>query len=286
MRDDENNLDSILVALDGSQSSRAAASLATEIAHRENLLIHGLYVVDGVLVMDEYVSLEEEQGIHQGEQSGSSERAALLEAQGDTELRWLEERCLTQGVPVETDLMFGGMPDLIISRAQTARLLALGRKGPSHANDATYLGHNLRNVAHHVPVPLLIGGDALTPIRRMLLAYDGSAPARHALFWAGILQRIWQSHLLVMSVAEENASPRWLEEMQEDVGESDLENYRFIGRQGDPAAQMALAIIDEKADLVIMGGHQHSALVEWFTGSTLDRVLRDTQVPIFVTGKQ
>jgi nucleotide-binding universal stress UspA family protein len=74
--------------------------------------------------------------------------------------------------------------------------------------------------------------------------------------------------------------------MQEDVGESDLENYRFIGRQGDPAAQMALAIIDEKADLVIMGGHQHSALVEWFTGSTLDRVLRDTQVPIFVTGKQ
>jgi len=286
MQDDENNLDSILVALDGSQSSRTAASLAIEIAQRENLLIHGLYVVDGMLVMDEYVSLEEEQGIRQGEQSGSSERASLLEAQGDTELRWLEERCLTKGVPVETDLMFGGMPDLIISRAQTARLLTLGRKGPSHAHDATYLGHNLRNVAHHVPVPLLIGGDELTPIHRMLLAYDGSVPARHAMFWASILQRIWQSHLLVMSVAGEDASPQWLKEMQEDVGESDLDNYRFIGRQGDPATQMTLTIIDEKADMVIMGGHQHSALVEWFTGSTLDRVLRDTQVPIFVTGKQ
>ncbi|MFN2204549.1 MAG: hypothetical protein ACK2UT_01440 [Candidatus Promineifilaceae bacterium] len=35
-----------------------------------------------------------------------------------------------------------------------------------------------------------------------------------------------------------------------------------------------------------MGGHQHGALLEWFTGSTLDQVLRSTQVPLFMTGIQ
>ncbi|MGD8586870.1 MAG: universal stress protein [Chloroflexota bacterium] len=286
MADDENNLDVILVALDGSRPSQTAASLAIEIAQREKLLIQGLYVVDGVLVMDPYASLEEEEGIQQSDLLRSDERANLLEAQGDAVLHWLEDRCLAVGVPVETDLMFGGMPDMIISRAQTSRLLAIGRRGHGHPDDVSYLGHNLRDVAHHASAPLLIGGDELAPIHRLLLAYDGSMPAKHALFWAGTLQRIWQSHLLVLSVAEEDASPRWLEEMEEEVGDSGLVNYRFIGRHGDPATQIALATGDEDANMVVMGGHQHSALVEWFTGSTMDRVLRDTQVPMFVTGKQ
>lgn len=286
MADNENILDSILVAMDGSQPSQTAASLAIEIAQREKLLIQGLYVLDGVLVMDPYSSLEGEQGTQQSELLTSEERERLLEDQGDTALRWLEERCQAKGVPVHTEIMFGGMPDMIISEAQTTRLLAMGRRGRSHAHDSAYLGHNFRNVAHHAPAPLLIGGDELTPIQRILLAYDGSTPAKHALFWANLLQNIWQSHLLVLSAADENAPSRWLEEMEEQVGDSGLENYRFVGLRGEAATQIALTVVDESVDMVIMGGHQHSALIEWFTGSTLDRVLRNTQVPVFVTGKQ
>lgn len=286
MADNENILDSILVALDGSRPSQTAASLAIQIAQRENLLIQGLYVVDDVLVMDPYWSLEKEQGLQQSELLTSDERARLLEGQGDTALRWLEDRCQAKGVPVQADLMFGGMPELIIAKAQTTRLLAMGRRGRSHAHDTTYLGHHFLDIAHHTPAPLLIGGDELSPIRRMLLAYDDSMPARHALSWANLLQHLWQSHLLVLSAADEDAPSRWLEEMEEQVGDSGLVNYRFIGRQGDPATQIVLTVVDENVDMIVMGGHQHGALLEWFTGSTLDRVLRNTQVPLFVTGKQ
>jgi nucleotide-binding universal stress UspA family protein len=286
MADNENNLDSILVALDGSRPSQTAASLAIEIAQRESLLIQGLYIVNDVLVLDPYGSLEKEIGIQQNELLSSDERARLLEGQGDTALRWLEDRCQAKGVPVRADLMFGGMPELIIAKAQTTRLLAMGRRGPSHAQDATYLGSHFRAVAHHTLAPLLIGGDELSPIQRVLLAYDDSMPARHALSWANLLQHIWQSHLLVLSVADDDTPTRWLKEMEENVSDSGLTNYRFIGRQGDPATQIVQTVVDEKVDLIVMGSYQHGALLEWFTDSTLDRVLRNTPLPLFVTGKQ
>jgi nucleotide-binding universal stress UspA family protein len=285
MEDNEKILDSILVALDGSRPSQTAASLAIQIAQRENLLIQGLYVVDDVLVLDPYSSLEKELDIQQRDLS-SDERANLLENQGDTVLRWLEDRCQTAGVPVKTELRLGQLHDIINSRAESPRLLAMGRRGRSYDQDTASLGHNFREIAHHPPAPMLIGGDELPLIQRMLLAYDGSMQAKHALFWAGSLQRVWQSHLLALSVADENASSRWLQEMEEQVDESGLEEYRFIGRQGDPATQILQTIIDENVDLVIMGGHQHGALLEWFTGSTLDQVLRSTQVPLFMTGIQ
>jgi len=285
MEDNEKNLDSILVALDGSRPSQTAASLAIQIAQLENLLIQGLYVVDDVLVLDPYSSLEKELDIQQRDLS-SDERANLLENQGDTVLRWLEDRCQTAGVPVKTELRLGQLHDIINSRAESPRLLAMGRRGRSYDQDTASLGHNFREIAHHPPAPMLIGGDELPLIQRMLLAYDGSMQAKHALFWAGSLQRVWQSHLLALSVADENASSRWLQEMEEQVDESGLEEYRFIGRQGDPATQILQTIIDENVDLVIMGGHQHGALLEWFTGSTLDQVLRSTQVPLFMTGIQ
>lgn len=285
MTTDEQSLDSILVALDGSRPSQVAATLAIQIARRENLLIHGLYVVDELLVMNAESGWEKELGYQPGKVLTSDERAALLQGRGDAALRWLEDRCRAEGVPVKADLMFGGLPDLIINGAHTPRLLALGRRGNSHIQDATYLGRHFRAVAHHTSTPLLIGGEELAPIRRTLLAYDGSLPAKHALPWSGLLQRIWQTHLLVLSVAEKAASVHWLEEMADQLGSHGLENYRFICRRGDAAAEIVTAAAAENADLIIMGGHQHSGLLEWFTGSTLDEVLRSTSLPVFVAGK-
>ncbi len=286
MPDNEQTFDTILIALDGSRPSQVAASLALQIAKQEKLLIRGLYVVDELLVVGAEYSLEKELGYKPGEVLLSDERTQLLKGQGEAALRWLEERGQNNEVPIQGDLMFGGMPDVIIKEAKKVRLLALGRQGRGHDDDTTHLGGHFRAIAHHAPVPLLIGGEALSPIRRILLAYDGSLPAQHALTWASLLQRIWQSHLLVVSVADETASPHWLAEMEEQIDDSGLQNYRFIGRQGDATAEILATVTEEKADMIVMGGHQHSALLEWITGSTLDQVLRNTPLPVFVTDKQ
>ncbi|MEJ2747046.1 MAG: universal stress protein [Anaerolineae bacterium] len=286
MPDNEQTFDSILVALDGSRPSQVAASLAIQIAKQEKLLVRGLYVVDELLVVEIETDPEKELGYKPGEVLLPDERAQLLQNQGDNALRWLEERCQENEVPVRADLMFGGMPDVIINEAEKVRLLALGRQGQAHDNDGAHLGGHFRAIAHQSPVPLLIGGETLSPIRRILLAYDGSLPAKHALVWASLLQHIWQSHLLVVSVADAVAPQQWLAEMEEQVNDSGLKNYRFIGHQGDAADQILVTVSEENVDMIVMGGHQHSALLEWLTGSTLDQVLRNTSLPVFVTSKQ
>ncbi len=285
MTADEQTLDSILVALDGSRPAQTAAALAIQIAKQENLLIHGLSVVDELLVMEPDTGLEKEVSSQPSQLLTSNERARLLEGEGDAALCWLEDCCQVAGVPVQADLMFGGLPDLIIDKAHSARLLALGRRGRSHPHDDARLGDHFRAIAHHTPAPLLIGGDELSPIRRMLLAYDGRTSAKHALSWASLLQHLWQNHLLVLSVANDDAPPHWLEEMEGQLGSSNLVNYRFISRQGDPAAQIVTAVAQENVDLIIMGGYQHSLLREWLTGSALDQVLRSTSIPVFMVGK-
>ena len=87
----------------------------------------------------------------------------------------------------------------------------------------------------------------------------------------------------MVSVADESASSSWLTEMEEQIDDSGLHNYRFVGRQGDATAQILAVAAEEKVDMIIMGGYQHGALREWLTGSTLDQVLRNTPLPVFVT---
>jgi nucleotide-binding universal stress UspA family protein len=286
MTNNEQPFDSILIALDGSQPSQTAASLAIQVAKQENLLVRGLYVVDERLIFDTDYNLEKEIGHMAGEMLLSEERAQLLKGEGNAALRWLEERCLENNVPIQSDLMFGGMPDVIINEAEKVRLLALGRQGCDHDDDSTHLGGHFRKIAHHAPVPLLVGGETLSPIHRILLAYDGSRTAQHALTWANLLQQIWQSHLLIVSVTDEAKSPHWLAEMEEQVDSIGLQNHRFIGRRGDVSAEILATVTEEKVDMIVMGGYQHSALREWLTGSTVDQILRNTTLPVFIADKQ
>jgi nucleotide-binding universal stress UspA family protein len=286
MSNNEQAFDSILVALDGSQPSKVAASLAIQIAKQEKLLVRGIFVADEELIFDDKRSLEKELGYKPGEVLLSDERAQLLKGEGEAALRWLEERGQENEVPVQGDLMFGGMPDIIINQSDKVRLLALGRQGCSHNDDTAHLGGHFRAIAHQTSVPLLVGGETLSPIRRILLAYDGSLPAKHALTWAGLLQHIWHCHLLIISVAEEAASSRWLAEMEEQINENRLQNHRFIGCTGVAPTQIVAAAAEEKADMIVMGGYQHGALREWLTGSTLDQVLRNTTLPLFVADKR
>lgn len=203
--------ESILVTLDGSRSAQVAASLAIQIAKQENLLVRGLYVVDELLVVDTERSLTKELGYKPGDVLLSDERTQLLKDQGEIALRWLGALGQDNDVPVQGDLMFGGLPDVIINPAETVQLLAIGRQGRGH-NDDAHSGSHFRAIAHHTSVPLLVGGEILPPIRCILLAYGGSQPTKEALTWTSLLQHIWQSHLLVISVADETA-----EEMNHDL---------------------------------------------------------------------
>jgi nucleotide-binding universal stress UspA family protein len=274
---------SILVAADGSPAAEAAAEVAIQLAQSQSLLVRGLYVVEGALVLNTYTNYYPE--LHRSDEPGSrAELVTWFEQAGDRALRWLEWRCQAANVPVTTQILFGGVSDLIRQEADQSQMLALGRRGHSHAAEPDHLGSKFRSVAHHTGRPLLIGGEAgQWQLQRLLLAYNGSEHSQNALSWAARLQRALSAEVVVLFVAEnDDTTGQKAEQIQQQLAQSNLANYRWLTRPGQPAAEIVAAATEIEAGLIVMGGYHHPFLLEWLVGSTLDEVLAHTSLPLLV----
>ena len=173
-------LQKIVVATDGSLTARNAATVAIQIAQAEALLIEGLYIVDEPLILDPYTDYVEKIGVD----PGITSRASLIkwfEKRGNSALDQLQQQCASQNVPVVTKVLLGGIPDVILEKVDQVSFLALGRRGDRHDAVTDHLGENFRQIAHHAQVPLIVGGDKVTPIKRIFLIYDGGQRAEIAL---------------------------------------------------------------------------------------------------------
>jgi len=276
------NPNSILLAVDGSPSSKAAAYVASQVASTFEWNIHAMYVVDAAQVFEMYSNPSQELSKLDGEIS-NERLITLFEEQGSLTLAEIDELCQEMNVPVTTEMIFGGVPEIILEASKQYRLLAIGRRGNHRAQDSHRLGHNFRKIAHHTHTPLLISNDEVLPIKchRVLLAYDGSKPSHAALSWAEKLQRVY-TDIMALSVGKkgemENAS--WLEARQKEIANSKLMHYEFDREIGAPGKVIASVASSRKADLIVMGAYQHSQLREWATHSTLNSVMHEVAIPI------
>ena len=269
----------ILVPQDGSMSALAAAGVAIQIAQSQDLSIHGLYVVDEALALDTYADFRHELG-NDHEPVSRAELLTWFEEQGDAALQLLEARCRAAGVPVTAEVLVGGVPELLLRKSEQVRLLAIGRRGHSHEGDPHHLGQNFSAIAHQTHLPLVIGGDEERTIRRLLLAYDGSERARFALAWASLLQRTLPAEVVAVAVQKNGrqSASEWLEEAR-----AQLAGCQCLRRLGQPASEIVATAGETQSDLIVMGRHRHTTLLEWLLGSTVDRVLRGTQLPVLMT---
>jgi nucleotide-binding universal stress UspA family protein len=274
----ERRIGEILIALDGSRAAHTAAGIAVQIARSQDLPVHGIYVVDEALALETYADFRQELESDEAPIS-RAELVTWFEKQGDAALQMLASRCRAAGVPVTTELQAGGVPDVLLRAAEQARLLAIGRRGHGHEGDAHHLGQSFRRLAHHARLPLLIGGDEERRVRRLLLAYDGSERTQPALSWASLLQRTLPAEVVAVAVQENG-----LQETQEWLAEarSNLADCRSVPRLGQPDEEIVAVAEEHQADLIVMGRYHHTALLGWLMGSTIDRVLQRTQLPVLI----
>lgn len=292
MTDTENRSPFILIADDHSAEARAAAKVAWQIARNMNLAVRGLYVIDEGLALDTYADYRAElpdlSAASDGDYREPASRAELMswfEAQGKVALMWLETSYAKTGVPLTTKLLAGSVSDLVLREAARAQLLAIGRRGHGHKDDSNSLGHNFHKIAHHVHVPILVGGETSSSLHRILLAYHGQAHADDALAWSVRLQRDLSAEVFVLCVresAESHQDGLNLEEIEDRLAKSGLDAYRFLTGQGRASAEIAATAAANDVDLIVLGRYRRPALVEWLAGSTVDRLLRAASLPMFI----
>jgi nucleotide-binding universal stress UspA family protein len=268
----------IVVAQDGSPAARAAAGIAIQVAQARDRPIHGIYVVDEALALDSYTDYHPELDSER-EPASRAQLLTWLEEQGTVALQLLEARCRGAGVPVSTEILAGGVVQMVLREAEGAQLLAIGRWGHGHEGDTHHLGRSFRTIAHRLHLPMVVGGDEEGAVRRLLLAYDGSDHARDALDRALELKQALPAEVTVLAVQEggQQQADEWLAGAREKLGEC-----HCLARQGRPGDEIVAAAQEVGADLIVMGRYRHQALLEWLMGSTVDRVLRGTGLPVLL----
>jgi nucleotide-binding universal stress UspA family protein len=134
---------------------------------------------------------------------------------------------------------------------------------------------------------------------KILHANDGSERAFHALQLAVSVAKQNNSELHVVSVAEIDYMPEFVEEVREEIGTAAkrfhkaLQRAREIAEQhhvslkthviaGHPVRDILGLAADLEADLIVIGGTGHSAFYERMLGTTAARVVHLAKCPVLV----
>lgn len=270
----------IVVATDGSSAAQAAAGLAIDWAAALQSPVRALYVVDSGLIWHEFADYRRELGLD-GEEISREEAVACFEEQGDLALRWIEQRCRSARVAVSGDLLLGSVSDVLRQNAQGSRLLAIGKRGQAHAHDSGHLGRHLRSIAHHAPVPLLVAGEDVRPVRRLLLVLENGHIPSGLLDWTKLLH----GKISVEAVALESQGEgeRSGDELGDRLSQLGLTSNVLVDNQLQDAAGILGAAERYQADLILMGrDFRHHGLRERFAERVADSVLAGTRLPVLL----
>ena len=132
-----------------------------------------------------------------------------------------------------------------------------------------------------VPRPILaVPGDAVQPTHA-LLAFDGSARAKEALFLATYLSEQWGIELTVFSALENgNLSEKIQDEARAYLDLHEI-NASYVIEKGP--VQVARDLIQERGvDLIVMGGYGGFILKEFFIGSNVSLALKESKIPVLI----
>ena len=264
-------LDCILVPLDGSERAEAALSWASALpAQRVRLL---------------RVCSEHPEG---------QEAAEYLDQ--------LAARFRPPGRAIETRIAYGGPAEGIVGDAVDADLIVMSTQGAGGGGRLLF-GSVADRVARHAPTPTLLlrGGHHpvdTQPVRRIVVALDGSPAAERALPLATLLATRLQVPIHFVTV-DDQVSPRTDQGHGRDAGDQSashgekseayleataasllaLEIVTSTEVRSGPAAIEVMAALGT-GDLLVVTTHGQGAARRWQIGNVAEKLVRQAAAPV------
>ncbi len=274
----------VLVALDGSEHSRAALGHALWLAAKLGARMTGLHVIDIVSIEGSFMhDLSGSLGF-EPYLDFSSKMREVLEQRGTALLEEFSSRSGEAKVESETQLDVGVIPNEICERARTADLVVIGNRGMNERFTSGLLGGTTESVTRKCPKPLLVcpAGEA-RGFGKPMLAYDGSSRSASAMQTAAELCVALNLPLAVRHVARDQASAaRVLDEARHYLASYPIE-VSYATLDGHAPEQIVATLRDGGHDLLFIGAFGHSRIVEMVLGSTTEYVLRNAPCPVLLS---
>lgn len=274
----------ILVALDGSAHADATIEYGLWLAEHLHARLIGIHVLDVISIEGSF--MHDVTGSLGGEPllDFATKMRDVLQERGRGLLEAFRTRCQARGIDCDTVLPLGVIPNEICSHARTADLVVLGHRGVNEQFSTGLLGGTTESVTRKSPKPVLVTPVEFAPIRKPVLAYDGSARASAAMHAAATLTSALQLPLTVVHVSRDAGQEMdpIAHEAQRYLAAYGIEvTLRLLS--GPPHQRIVDLVRDGGYDILFIGAYGHSRIIEMVLGSTTEYVLRNSPAPVFLT---
>ena len=271
----------IVCGLDGSPQGAAAEGLALELGGKLGACVRGVHVVDAAFTSGAFIS----------DISGAMGFEPFLRLQAQVErsleelAELLKERFVALGEQKAVKHRFllhhGNVVEKLCEEASSADLLVLGARGINGAQHPEFLGSNAAKLLRRSPTPvLLVPQEAKLP-KKPLVAFDGSPKAIRALHLAGEIASTLKLDLTVVTLGPDESQAKSRLQKAAELLEPFGVALHTVWEKGEAVEQVLLAMLDPgEHDLLFMGAHGHSRMVEAVLGSTTEYVTRRSPVPV------
>lgn len=254
----------VLVAIRGEEEDWRVLNQALRLAQLEGSRLLGVHVIES----RQYAQMQEKLGLTEPEVTDSV-RAEFL--------RRTQEANVEATFAVE----WGTISRRIVDRAAYVDLVMVTVYQPGLAQPLTRLTSGLQTIIKRSPRPILsVPTGQISSLQRPLLAFDGGAMAREALFLAAY----WaMRHELALTVIAVNQKDAVLQEARDYLESHGLQDVRYVAETAEkPSAAILETAAAHDCDLFVMGGYSSQPLLQAVLGSTVDRVLRRSPHPVLI----
>jgi nucleotide-binding universal stress UspA family protein len=275
-------LQSLLVALDGSVYSDAAATLAIDWARRHEARIVAVGVVDAPAIQR-----AEPVPVGAGAYKRARDEARMADAHHRVAafLGGFEARSRAAGVPAEVLEDIGDPAARILHEAERCDVVVLARETHFHFETQDRPDETLAQILRRSPRPVVVAPrDLLDERRGVLVACGGGRESARALQTFQLLGLAAGEAIQIVTIHADAAEAgaiaghagRYL------AAQGAVHRLHPVVSSGDPAGILLEEIRRARPRLVVMGAHGHHPIRDLFTTSVTRAVLRACPVPVFV----
>lgn len=273
----------ILVAVDGSANSDTALTYGISLAKKLGATLHIQHVIDVVFLENPFLhDLSGAMGFEPF-MDFSGKVSDILRQRGNQILSDAGAICKKEGIDYKTYLDTGIVTKEIAEREKLVDLVIIGQKGVNSQFDRKILGSTTEGLTRRLTKPLLISPVQFQELKKILLAYDDSNGAKRAMEFAVGFCKDLSLYLSVVNINKDEANSKTI--LNNVVSYIQPYNIRFdtLTKNGNAEKVLKSMLDEQDYDLLIMGAHGHSRIVELVLGSTAEYVIRNTKKPVIVT---
>ncbi len=272
----------ILLPIDPSAYTQAALAYAALFAKPEKSVIEGAAIIDVLDVVEHAATFLP---LPQGLDSHKEQEDRLLEQvrqKVNKELLNFESFCHEKKLNC-TLKTYEGRPDYIIEKESLySDLVIIGMRNFFHFEREDKPETSLKQILGHTISPILAVTRNFKPIRKVLIAYDGSMPSMRAIQRFAYMMRNTEYEAIILTKSKNEQSA--LENSEK--AEKYLAQYGIAKLTRKWTQQSLIKTFEEnylnQVDIVVCGMHSQNFIKSFFVGSFTKYLIDLNKVPVFI----